>query len=174
LLYRYFPWYINTLLTCCHGNRGDDSIFPLYIFIAMSHTFASKNSLKRMKFPNFWCNYHNFLWHALWVRLLLKMHFFPFDYIVQRKCITNCVNKFCPLCLHAPFNDDKRVPFYFWNVKIRVHVPSIYLSIFYISCCKTHVKANPLSSNKYIANQYHDFPSGLLMTMPIIRLKVFL
>jgi uncharacterized protein YbbC (DUF1343 family) len=56
----YVQRYNNTLLTCCHGNRGSDqateevtTYFGLNISIAVSNTFGSKNDLKRKKVPYF-------------------------------------------------------------------------------------------------------------------------
>jgi hypothetical protein len=59
--------------------------FRLFLFTAMLNTDGSMHNLKRIKFPNLGDKYHNFLWHALPGRWVLKMHFLPFDYIEKQK-----------------------------------------------------------------------------------------
>jgi hypothetical protein len=82
---------------CCIGIFHDATIHCLLVSMATEDVFAcifllqykmlvgSTNSLKRMKFPIFWYDYHNFVWYASRGRWVLKMHFFPLITLENKK-----------------------------------------------------------------------------------------
>jgi hypothetical protein len=86
--------------------------FGLFLLIATLNTEGSmhNHNLKKMKFTNLWCKYHNFLWHASRDRWVLKTYFFPFDYTLKNKKGSPKYKQILPTVFTLLYKQIKKCP----------------------------------------------------------------